>query len=106
MKRYRVLAVAALVTAIALPAAAQTDGASVYASKCLMCHAADGTGSTPAGRAIKAPSLLSPAAVKESNADLLVVINKGKGRMPGYAGRLTAAEITAVTAYIRTLQKQ
>ena len=106
MKRHRVLAVIALVAGIVQPAVAQSDGASVYASKCQMCHAEDGTGGTPAGKALKTPSLLTPAVVKESNAELNEAITKGRGRMPAFAGRLTATEINDVTGYIRKLQKQ
>ncbi len=33
---------------------AQNSGADLYQSKCQMCHAADGSGNTPAGKAMKA----------------------------------------------------
>jgi len=70
-----------------------------------MCHGADGTGNTPAGKAMKAPSFLSPASVKESTADLIAITKNGKGKMPAYAGKLTDPEIKDVIAHVRTLQK-
>ena len=99
------LATVALLALSTLPALAQNTGASTYTSKCQMCHGADGLGTTPAGKAMKAPSFLSPAIVKESNADLIAATKNGKGKMPAYAGKLTDAEIKDVVAHIRTLQK-
>jgi mono/diheme cytochrome c family protein len=93
------------IAACTLPTFAQNTGAATYSSKCQMCHGADGAGTTPAGKAMKAPSFLSPATVKESNADLIAVTKNGKGKMPAYAGKLTDAEIKDVIAHVRTLQK-
>jgi cytochrome c6 len=99
------IAMVLAIAACTLPTFAQNTGAATYTSKCQMCHGADGTGSTPAGKAMKAPSFLSPAAVKESNADLVATTKNGKGKMPAYAGKLTDAEIKDVIAHVRTLQK-
>jgi cytochrome c6 len=99
------IAMVLAIAACTLPTFAQNTGAATYSSKCQMCHGADGTGNTPAGKAMKAPSFLSPASVKESNADLIGVTKNGKGKMPAYSGKLTDAEITAVIAHVRTLQK-
>ncbi len=76
------LATLAAITVFTLPALAQNTGAAIYTSKCQMCHGADGAGTTPAGKAMKAPSFLSPASVKESTADLIAVTKTGKGRCP------------------------
>ena len=100
------LAVVLAIAACTLPAFGQNTGAATYTSKCQMCHGADGTGSTPAGKAMKAPSFLSPEAVKQSNADLIAVTKNGKGKMPAYAGKLTDSEIKDVVAHVRTLQKK
>ena len=105
MKTQLRLAMVFAIAACTLPAFAQNTGAATYSSKCQMCHGADGAGSTPAGKAMKAPSFLSPASVKESTADLIAITKNGKGKMPAYAGKLTDAEITAVIAHVRTLQK-
>jgi cytochrome c6 len=90
-----------------LPAAlAQGPGAEVYRAKCAMCHAADGTASGPAGKAMKVPSFLEPASLKASDAELIAITKDGKGKMPAYASKLTDAQIKEVVAYIRTLQKK
>jgi cytochrome c6 len=99
------IAMVLAIAACTLPTFAQNTGAATYTSKCQMCHGADGTGNTPAGKAMKAPSFLSPATVKESTADLIAITKNGKGKMPAYAGKLTDAEIKDVIAHVRTLQK-
>ena len=105
MKTQLRLAMVFAIAACTLPTFAQNTGAATYTSKCQMCHGADGTGNTPAGKAMKVPSFLSPATVKESNADLIAVTKNGKGKMPAYAGKLTDAEIKDAVAHVRTLQK-
>jgi mono/diheme cytochrome c family protein len=105
MKNSGLVLVAAL-AAFSLPAVDQNSGADTYHSKCLMCHAADGSGNTPAGKAMKAPSFLAPAVVKEPTANLIAITSTGKGKMPAYSGKLADAQIKDVVAYIRTLQKK
>jgi mono/diheme cytochrome c family protein len=85
---------------------AQSPGADTYKSKCQMCHAADGSGNTPAGKSTKVLPFTRPEALKASDADLIATTKNGKGKMPAYAGKLTDAQITDVVAYIRTLQKK
>jgi len=88
-----------IAVAMASVALAQS-GADTYKAKCAMCHAADGSGSTPAGKSMKAIPFKDPELVKASAAT-----KNGKGKMPAYAGKLTDAQITEVVGYIRTLQK-
>ena len=78
--------------------------ANPYVEKCQMCHGATGHGDTPAGKALGAHALNSPDVIKQSDADLLAVIAKGKGKMPAFAGKLTVPQMTALVAYIRTLK--
>ena len=82
------------------------SGADTYKSKCQMCHAADGSGNTPAGKSTKVVPFSSPDVVSKSDADLVAITKNGKGKMPAYTGKLTDAQITDVVAYIRTLQKK
>jgi len=104
--RIRIAAVGVMVASIATAAFAQDSGAGTYKAKCAMCHAADGSGNTPAGKAMKALPFNSPDLVKASDAELIAATKNGKGKMPAYAGKLTDDQITAVVAYIRTLQKK
>ena len=84
---------------------AQNSGVELYQSKCQMCHAADGSGNSPAGKAMKAHPFNSPDVLKQSDADLIAIIKKGKNKMPAFEGKLTDAQIAAVVAHIHTLQK-
>ena len=80
MKKIVALSFAALLVLGAMPALAGSaaDGAAVFKAKCAMCHGADG---------------------KKVTAD-------GKGKMPAYKSKLSADEITAVVAHIRSLAKK
>lgn len=82
------------------------SGADTYKAKCQMCHAADGSGNTPAGKSTKVHPFNAADVVSMSDADLIAITQKGKAKMPAYAGKLTDAQITDVVAYIRTLQKK
>ena len=84
---------------------AQSAPANPYVAKCQMCHAADGSGDTPAGKNMKARPFNSPDVLKESDADLIAIIKNGKGKMPAFVGKLTDAQITDLVAHIHTLQK-
>ncbi len=85
---------------------AQGPGGETYKAKCAMCHAADGSGNTPAGKATKTPSFSSPEMLKMSDVEFIADTKNGKGKMPSYSGKLTDIEIKDVVAYIRTLQKK
>jgi mono/diheme cytochrome c family protein len=102
----RLVAAVVMAAFMAATAFAQDSGADTYKAKCAMCHGADGSGSTPAGKAMKAIPFSSPDLVKASDADLIAATKNGKGKMPAYSGKLTDGQITAVVAYIRTLQKK
>jgi len=96
-----VLAMFALVVSIAMPAFA-ADGAATFKAKCAMCHGADGTKENP-GMGVK--SLAGADVQKQSDADLVGAVTKGKDEMPAYAGKLSDDEIKGVVAFVRTLKK-
>jgi cytochrome c6 len=92
-------------TACATACAHGQAGADTYKAKCMMCHAADGSGNTAAGKSMGAIPFSSAALIKASDTDLIAATTNGKGKMPAYKTQLTAAQIAAVVAYLRTLQK-
>lgn len=102
---YRIAVLGLMGLSLAVPAVAQQAGEATYKAKCAMCHAADGTGNTPVGKTMKVRSLKSPEDVKMTDAELTKATKEGVGKMQGYAGKLTDAQIKGVVAYIRTLQK-
>jgi cytochrome c6 len=104
-RNIRFAGLALLGLSLALPTLAQQPGQANYKAKCAMCHGADGTGNTPVGKAMKLRSLKSPEDVKATDAELFKDTKDGVGKMHGYAGKLTDAQIQEVVAYIRALQK-
>lgn len=97
---------AAILILFSSAAYAQDSGATLFQSRCQMCHGADGKADTPTGKAFKVPNLHDPAVVKMSDAEITTVITKGKNKMPAFGTRLSSPQIDSLVAYIRTLQKQ
>jgi cytochrome c6 len=107
MKRidFRVFAIAsvfAFLLSVPLAALAQ-DGATIYKSKCVGCHAADGTGSAM-GKKMGAHDFTTADVQGMSDAQLTDIITNGKNKMPKYAS-LKPEDIKGLVAYIRTLKK-
>jgi mono/diheme cytochrome c family protein len=96
------ITLAALVAATTITAFAQGSGADTYKAKCLMCHAADGTASGPAGKAMNVPSFKTS---KQTEAAMIAETKAGKGKMPAFASKLTDTQIKDVVGYVKTLQK-
>jgi len=84
---------------------AQQTGEATFKAKCAMCHGTDGTGNTQIGKNMKIRSLKSADDIKETDAELLKQTKEGVGKMQGYVGKLTDAQIQDVVTYIRILQK-
>lgn len=93
---------------LGLPSAvrAQTDAAKLYKTNCVLCHAADGSGSSSSGKALGAKDLRSAEVQKQTDAALSEFITKGKGKMPAFGAKLTPDDIKQLVAYIRELPKQ
>lgn len=100
-----VVALCVLVVAPAAIAGGGPDGAAIYKSKCAVCHGADGAGQTPMGKTMKLRDLGSPEVQKQSDQELAKWIADGKGKMPAYKTKLSAADIDALVGFIRSLKK-
>jgi cytochrome c6 len=93
--------------ALVLPSClrAQSDAAKLFKTNCVLCHAADGSGSSSSGKALKAKDLRSPEVQQQSDAELALAISKGKGKMPAFGSKLKTDGITQMVAYVRELAK-
>jgi mono/diheme cytochrome c family protein len=80
---------------------ADDSGAGLYKAKCAACHGGDGSGTTTVGKSLKVRDLRSPDVQKLSDTELTKVIADGKGKMPAYAAKLSAAQIESLVAAIR-----
>jgi mono/diheme cytochrome c family protein len=83
------------------------DGPTLYKTKCAVCHAADGSGSTSMGKSMGVKDLRSDEVQKQTDAQLNAAITNGMagGKMPAYKGKLTDDQITELVKFIRTLKK-
>lgn len=93
---------------LALPSAvrAQNDAAKLFKANCTLCHGADGSGNTTAGKAMKAKDLRSDDVQKQSDAALTEVISKGRNKMPAFGSKFSPDVISSLVAYIRQLAKK
>lgn len=88
------------------PLRAAGDQAALYKSKCAVCHGATGKGDTPAAKAMGAPDFTSSAVQSKTDAQLIEITTKGKGKMPGYEKSLSGEQIKGLVDYIRELGKK
>ncbi len=95
--------VAAGLTVFSAPTSrAQGAGATLFKTKCTVCHGPDGTGSAM-GKKLGVRNLASAEVQSQSDAQLAEVVTKGKNKMPAYDGKLKSDEIKELVAYIREL---
>jgi mono/diheme cytochrome c family protein len=95
-----------LILILGSSARGQETGESLFKSKCAMCHGPDGAGKTTMGQALKIPDLHSPDVQKLSDAELTLIVAKGKNKMPAYEAKLSKEQITQLVGYIRDLAKK
>lgn len=105
-KMWRTLTVGGVLLA-GLPAwGADEATVKLYQAKCASCHAADGSGTTVVGKALKLRDIRDPEVQKISDADLTILIAKGKDKMPGNEKALKPEQIKALVDYTRELAQK
>ncbi len=92
---------AALALAPISLAAQQPDGAALYGKYCKTCHGADGT---PPAKMVSMYEGLKPLDAAKSVDSIVVDIKNGVGKMKGYTGKMTDAEMLAVANFVKTLK--
>ena len=99
---------ASLLCCLAVPGVtqAQSDPAKLYKANCDLCHGADGSGDTGPGKAFHAKDLRSDEVRNQSDAALIEVITKGRGKMPAFGAKIKPDDIKKLVAYLRELPKQ
>lgn len=85
--------------------AGSDEGATTFKAKCAMCHGQDATGNTPMGKNFKIRDLTSADVQKQSDAEIIATITKGKNKMPEYGTKLTQGQIADLQKYVRSLKK-
>ena len=113
MPLFALVLIAPVLMALALLTSATVEAASAdevaegtFKSTCAMCHGADGSGDTPAGKSMHIPDLHSAEVQKQSDAQLAEAISNGKNAMPPFKGNLNPDQIKALVAHVRQLNQQ
>jgi mono/diheme cytochrome c family protein len=83
------------------------DAAALFGQACAKCHAAGGTGGLAAVANGPRPIDLTSAEWQQSRSDAEIVaaIRDGRGAMPPFADVLTADQVAALAAHVRSLSK-
>ena len=97
-----------LCLSLALPCSlrAEGDAGQLYRTNCAVCHAADGSGNSPSGKALKAKDLRSDEVQKKSDAEVADFITKGQGKMPPFGKKFKPEQIQQLVSYVRQLEKK
>jgi mono/diheme cytochrome c family protein len=89
------------------------QGRKLFNQICVKCHAADGSGDTPIGKAVGAKDLRRPEAQKLTDTEIFTQIDKGNGNMPSLSDAINQAReddlkerVNDLVAYIRELGKK
>ena len=84
---------------------AQTSGEATYKAKCQSCHGAQGVPNPGIAKAMGVKPASDPSVKSLSAAQMITDTTNGKGKMPGFKGKLSDAEIKASVDYFRTFAK-
>jgi mono/diheme cytochrome c family protein len=86
------------------------DAAAVYKKNCASCHGDSGKGDGAAGKFLKPPPGDFSVVLKDAaDADITKVIKEGgkavgkSAAMPGYGGKLSDDQISALVAHVKSL---
>lgn len=105
MNRVAFVALSASLLFCASNLRAEEKSPATFRQKCAACHGPDGKAQTAAAKNLGVRSFGDPAVAKMGDTDLSAAIEKGKGKMPPYGKSMSADDIKAMVAYIRTLGK-
>jgi mono/diheme cytochrome c family protein len=100
-----VLASAAVVVLAGAMSFAQSSGEATYKAKCASCHGAAGTPNPAMAKAMGIKPASDPAVKAKTEAQMIDTTQKGEGKMPAYAAKLSDAEIKGAVDYFRTFAK-
>lgn len=92
--------------AVAVSSAVSSESlsqASIYRAHCARCHGNDGHANTKEGRKTEAADLTEESVKTMSTEKMTRIIRNGKSEMPGFAKKLSAAQIAALIRYVRGL---
>ena len=86
-------------SATAVAASDEASPRSLYVQNCARCHGADGKAQTKLGRKYEADDISGGVGANKT----IRIVTNGKGKMPGFKKRLTAAQISQIAGYVSGL---
>jgi mono/diheme cytochrome c family protein len=103
VKSSMVLFIGFVISCIAIISYSQEDTENLYKMRCSACHGVNGN---PSGIGMKmgARAYNSAEVAAMKDADLFIIIKKGKAKMPAFSEKITDAQINELVRYIRTLK--
>lgn len=78
---------------------ALTSPRSLFVNNCASCHGSDGKAQTAKGRQLDADDITGGVSTSKT----IRLVTNGKGDMPSFKKRLTAAQIRSIAGYVKTL---
>ena len=91
----------------AAPAVVLADGKSDFSANCNKCHGGSAKTNTRRALMLKtAPNKLFLSASEMNKAEMIAIVENGKGKMPGFEKELTKEQITAIADYVKALRKK
>lgn len=106
MRMYLTMFALALAAAVSMYAADANAGKAAYNTSCKSCHGTDGAPNAAVAKMMKVEikDLKSPEIQSMSDADIAMVITKGKGKMQPIKA-VTGKSADDVAAYVHSLNK-
>jgi cytochrome c6 len=101
MKRKIFVFATIVITSAGISVAA--DAAANWSQLCASCHSKDGSGNTTMGKKLGVKDYSKDQGF--SDAEAANIIKNGKGKMKGFKGKLSDADVKALVAYVRSLKK-
>ncbi len=103
----RALPIMLILALIAVPAALLADGSLDYKTKCAYCHGANANLLPKTARLLKVdPKKLSLKTSGLNREEMIAVVEKGRGGMPGFANDLSKDQITGIVDYLSGVKKK
>lgn len=96
--------IAAFALVCLLPVAASAEeGDAIFQAECAKCHGADGSGDTPAGKAMKVTSLRDARFAPPDAVAMIVEYLETNARHAAVRGKLSADQLEAVARAVQSL---
>lgn len=93
-------------TALCSASLLAADAPPAFVKSCAPCHGKRGAADTPVAKSLGVKRLDAPDVQKKKDEEILAVIDRGKGKMPSFAGKISEADVKAIVAFIRSLAKK